>query len=115
MRRADRKRPSESDTTSPRRTSAGYTAEQRAQLRRGLRILARMIVRAHLRGEIPRKASPPPKPPSREGVRWVSRSWPTSMAIHLPQGGVARDTRYMSLETPVRFPRLDGGATAKSQ
>ena len=44
-----------------------YTAEQRAQLQRGLRILARMIVRVHLRGEIPKAASPSTKPPSEKG------------------------------------------------
>ncbi len=44
-----------------------YTAEQRAQLQRGLRILARMIVRAHLRGEIPKAASLSTKPPSEKG------------------------------------------------
>ena len=63
MRRADRKRPSGSDTTSPRGTSAGYTAEQRAQLQRGLRILARMIVRSHLRGEMARVTDERPEPP----------------------------------------------------
>ena len=51
MRRADRRKPSPCVPTSPRGTSPGYTAEQREQLQLGLRILARMIVRAHLRRE----------------------------------------------------------------
>ena len=36
---------------SPKRSSAAYTIEHREQMQRGLRILARMIVRAHLRRE----------------------------------------------------------------
>ena len=67
MRRADRKKPSRCSPPSPSGTSPGYTAEQREQLHGGLRILARMIVRAHLRGEIPRAASPSTKPPSEKG------------------------------------------------
>ena len=63
MRGADRKRPPESDTTPPKGTSAVYTAEQRAQWRRGLRILARMMVRAHLRGELARVTDERPEPP----------------------------------------------------
>ena len=34
-------------------TSIPYTDEQWEMLRRGLRILARLIVRAHLRGQLP--------------------------------------------------------------
>ncbi len=34
-------------------TPISYTDEQRETLRRGLRILARLIVRAHLRGQLP--------------------------------------------------------------
>ena len=67
MSRSVRKKPSECVPKSPRGTPPGYNPEQREQLRRGLRILARMIVRAHLRGEIPRAASPTPKPPSEKG------------------------------------------------
>ena len=52
MKRADIKRPSKSVTTSSN-GSAAHTAEQRAQVQQGLRILARMIVRAHLRREPP--------------------------------------------------------------
>ena len=63
MRRADRRRPSKSVTTSSNGTSVAYTAGQREQLRRGLRILARMIVRAHLRREASRSASSQPEQP----------------------------------------------------
>ena len=37
--------------SSPKKSSTAYTAEQRERMQRGLRILARMIVRAHLRRE----------------------------------------------------------------
>ena len=47
----------------PRGTSQKYTAQQREQMQTGLRILARMIARAHLRrqatGTVP---EPPPDP-----------------------------------------------------
>ena len=67
MRRAVRKKPPKGVATSSNGLRVAYTAEQREHLRRGLRILARMIVRAHLRGEIPRAALPSPKPPSEKG------------------------------------------------
>ena len=51
MRRADRKRSPKSVTTPSNGSSVAYKAGQREQLRLGLRILARMIVRAHLRRE----------------------------------------------------------------
>ncbi|MCY4527861.1 MAG: hypothetical protein OXD46_02365 [Chloroflexi bacterium] len=57
MRRADRKKPSTHVPTSPKRPSAAYTAKQREQMQRGLRILARMIVCAHFRREASRAAS----------------------------------------------------------
>ena len=63
MKRANRKKPSKGVATSSNESSA-HTAEQREQMQRGLRILARMIVRAHLRGELPRAALPSPKPSS---------------------------------------------------
>ena len=62
----NRMRETNGKNPSPDRRAAAYTAEQRAQLSQGLRILARMIVRAHLRGEIPRAASPS-QPPESEG------------------------------------------------
>ena len=62
MRRAGRKKPTCSPA-SPKRTAAAYTAEQREQLRRGLRILARMIVRAYLRGETAQVPDERPEPP----------------------------------------------------
>ena len=64
MRRADRKKPSTCSPPSPRGVSTDYSAEQREQLRRGLHILARMIVRAHLRSEASRAADQRPAPPS---------------------------------------------------
>ena len=54
MRRADRKRTSTRIPRSPKKSSTAYAAEQREQLQRGMRILARMIVRAHLRREASR-------------------------------------------------------------
>ena len=57
LRRANGKKPPKSVTTSAKRPSTAYTPKQREQLQRGLRILARMIVRAHLRQEASRVAS----------------------------------------------------------
>ena len=62
MRRADRKRTSTRVPGSPKRLSTAYTAEQRDQMQRGLRILARMIIRAHLRREASRARPSPPEP-----------------------------------------------------
>ena len=56
MRRADGRKPS-----TDRRATA-YTAEQRETLRRGLRILARMIARAHLRRQESRSGAAPEPP-----------------------------------------------------
>ena len=63
MRRADRKRPSMSIATFSNGSSAAYTPKQRAQLQQGLRILARMIVRAHLCREVSRYVSASPEAP----------------------------------------------------
>ncbi|MDE2780751.1 MAG: hypothetical protein OXI91_13910 [Chloroflexota bacterium] len=41
-----------------------YSANQREWMQRGLRILARMIVRAHLRREASRVGPSSPEPPS---------------------------------------------------
>ena len=49
--------------TSPKPPAVAYTPKQREQLQRGLRILARVIVRAHLQGEASRAAPTPPEPP----------------------------------------------------
>ncbi len=57
----NRKRPSNSISTSSNGSAVAYTAEQREQMRRGLRILARMVVRAHLRREASRTASSQPE------------------------------------------------------
>ncbi len=59
MRRAARRKTSTRNPNTPQKPSPVYTPEQREQLQRGLRILARMIVRAHLG----REASPGPPPP----------------------------------------------------
>lgn len=61
MRRAARERTSTRNPSSRKESSTAYTAKQREQLQRGLRTLARMIVRAHLRREASR-AEPPPEP-----------------------------------------------------
>ena len=54
--------------TPPKGSSAAYTADQREQMQQGLRILARMIVRAHLRRKASRAFSSPPEPTSDRGV-----------------------------------------------
>ena len=64
MRRTESERTSTRIPNSPKSSTAAYTAKQREQLQRGLRILARMIVRAHLRREAPRAGSSPPEPPA---------------------------------------------------
>ncbi|MDE2844076.1 MAG: hypothetical protein OXN21_11930 [Chloroflexota bacterium] len=64
MRRADGKRTSTRITGSPKRLSTAYTAEQRDRIQRGVRILARMIVRAHLRREASRAEPSPQEPPT---------------------------------------------------
>ena len=48
-----------------RRTTA-YSAEERETLRRGLRIIARMIARAHLRRQAARSAASPRPPAEHE-------------------------------------------------
>ena len=49
MRSEHRRNSLKNRKASAERVSAEYTAEQREQMRRGLRILARIIARAHLR------------------------------------------------------------------
>ena len=55
MRSENRRNSLKNRKASAERGSAEYTAEQREQMQRGLRILARIIARAHLR----RQASQP--------------------------------------------------------
>ena len=62
MRRADRKGTSTRIPSSPRNSLTAYTAEQRERMQRGLRILARMIVRAHLQ-KVASRAGPAPHDP----------------------------------------------------
>ena len=45
-----------------------YTAERRATMRQGLRILARVIARAHLRRQIDRSGAAAPGPPPDGGA-----------------------------------------------
>ena len=63
MRRVNRRGPSTRTPASPKRSSAVYTTEQRDQLQRGLRILARMVAHAHLRREASRNAPAPLEAP----------------------------------------------------
>lgn len=49
------------NTSTDRRTTA-YSAEQQETVRRGLRVLARMIARSHLRRQASRSL-PAPRPP----------------------------------------------------
>ena len=63
MRRADRRGTSTRIPSSPKRPPAAHTAEQREQIERGLRILARMIAHAHLRREASRASQTQREPP----------------------------------------------------
>ncbi len=65
MRKAGRERTSTRNPSSPGKSSPAYTPKQGEQLQRGLRILARMIVRAHLRREASQGA--PASPGHRPG------------------------------------------------
>lgn len=60
MKKATRKRTSTRNPNTPKRSSTAYTPKQREQMQRGLRILARMIVRAHLRREASQGGPAPP-------------------------------------------------------
>ena len=123
MGRASRKRTSKGVTTSSNGSSAAYTAEQREQLRRGLRILARMIVRAHLRWSpliqtllihhvlglylgmpfIVRQAHY-----ERFTRHPLSEVCQAGEVLRAQRDGDARVTRYESLANPMCFLRLDG-------
>ncbi|MDE2844516.1 MAG: hypothetical protein OXN21_14205 [Chloroflexota bacterium] len=60
------RRPNGSKTTrvrmSPAKSTVSCTAEQRDRRQRGLRILARIIARAHLRRQVSWAAQEPPPP-----------------------------------------------------
>ena len=61
MRKAGRERTSTGNPSSPQKSSLAYTPKEREQVQLGLRILARMIVRAHLRREASQgRPAPPP-------------------------------------------------------
>ena len=66
MRKAGRERTSTRNPSSSKKSSPAYTPRQREQLQRGLRILARMILRAHLRREAP-QGKPVPTQDRRPG------------------------------------------------
>ncbi len=66
MKKAGRERTSTRIPSSAQNSSAAYTPKQREQLQHGLRILARMIVRAHLRREAS-QGGPAPPPDHRPG------------------------------------------------
>ena len=65
MSRANGERQAKGIPGSPKGSPVAYTPDQQERLRRGLRILARMIARAHLRRETPAEiAATPPDPDS---------------------------------------------------
>ncbi len=64
MRETERGRKSTRIHGPTKKSSVTYTPEQREQLQRGLRIMARVIARAHLRKEGSRAEPARPQPPS---------------------------------------------------
>ena len=66
MRSANGRNPSTNRRTTAELTSPPYSAEQRETLRRGLRILAQMIVRAHLRRQVSQSGAAPESPAEAE-------------------------------------------------
>ena len=64
MRKTDRGSKSTGIQGLPKKSSSEYTAEQRERMQRGLRIMARVIARAHLRKEGSRAEPAGPQPPS---------------------------------------------------
>ncbi len=62
MRNANGRKTSRERRATAERRSPAYSAEQWETLRRGLRILARMIVRAHLRRQASRPVAAPSLP-----------------------------------------------------
>ena len=71
----DSQREADPGVTAPNTRAAPpvYTAEQRETVRRGLRILAKIITRAHLRRQAARSgaAAPGPPPVSQHGERAI--------------------------------------------
>ena len=63
MRSANGENPQTNRRAAARRGSPTHSAEERETVRRGLRILARMIARAHLRRQASRSAAAP-RPPT---------------------------------------------------
>lgn len=66
MRSANGRRPPDNRRTTAERGSPSYSAEQRETVQRGLRILARMIARAHLRRQASRAETEQETPKDRE-------------------------------------------------
>ena len=66
MRRANGSNPSTDRRATAKRGSPAHSAEQRETLRRGLRILALMIARSHLRRQASRSAAAPSPPAETE-------------------------------------------------
>ena len=62
MRSANGRRPSTNRRATVRRGSPTHSAEQRETVQRGLRILARIIARAHLRRQALRAGTEPDTP-----------------------------------------------------
>ena len=62
MRSANGRNPSTGRRTTAERGSPSYSAEQRETVQRGLRIIARMIARAHLRRQALRAETEPETP-----------------------------------------------------
>ena len=66
MRRDNGRNPQASCRATAERGSPAYSAEQRETMRRGLRILARVIARAHLRRQSSRSGAAPEPPTNGE-------------------------------------------------
>ena len=65
MKSANGENPPTNRRATAKRGSPTYSPEQRETVRRGLRILARMIARAHLRRQASRSAAAP-RPPAED-------------------------------------------------
>ena len=66
MRSANGENPPTNRRATAKRGSPTYSPEQRETMRRGLRILARMIARAHLRRQAARSVTAPRPPADQE-------------------------------------------------
>ena len=96
--------------TAPKRGSPTYTAEQRETMRRGLRILARIIARAHLRRQASRSGAAPEPPCGGRGRRGLGlngsrprlpRFCPHQYRPETPPA--LCPLSYLALSTPDRF------------